>query len=383
MKSEPLPPLIAHVIFALGTGGLENGLINLINHMPVNRYRHAIICLTEAHGFEDRIQRPDVEIMCMHKKRGHDFPVYLRVWKALRALKPQIVHTRNFVALESQIPAFFTPDTKRVHGEHGRDMQDLHGLNQKQKTVRRIIQPLVNEYITVSQDLESWLINDVKLPARKIQRIYNGVDAELFYPRNSLQTDLAPPGFIPENGLLIGTVGRLAEVKNQLLLIDGFAHLLSLCPALKRRIRLLIVGDGPMRDKIHARVDEAGIKDMVWLAGDRDDVPELMRLLDIFVLPSLAEGISNTILEAMATGLPIVATRVGGNPELVKEGVNGRLIDAKDFKSLGNALSKMIDDSEATATMARASLRRIQEEFSWNKMVNNYLSVYDKLLGSQ
>jgi len=285
MNNEPLPPLVVHVIFALGTGGLENGLINLINHMPVNRYRHAIICLTETQGFESRIQRQDVQIISLHKKLGHDFPVYWRVWKALRELKPQILHTRNFVALESQIPAFFIPGIKRVHGEHGRDMQDLHGRNQKQKMVRKVIQPLVHQYITVSDDLKKWLLDDVKLPARKVQRIYNGVDNKLFLPRTGSRPGIAPQGFVPENGLIIGTVGRLAEVKNQLLLIDAFAHLLSLRPELQAVIRLVVAGDGPMRDKIQARIDDAGINDMVWLAGDRDDVPEVMRLLDSIKQP--------------------------------------------------------------------------------------------------
>lgn len=383
MSAEPLPPLVVHIIFALGTGGLENGLINLINHMPANRYRHAIICLTETQGFESRIQRPDVKIFSLHKKAGHDFPVYWRVWKVLWALKPQIVHTRNFVALESQIPAFFIPGTKRVHGEHGRDMQDLHGQNKKQQLVRQIIQPLVHQYITVSKDLKRWLIDDVRLPERKIKQIYNGVDSELFFPRVGIKPQKAPPSFLPDNGIVVGTVGRLAEVKNQLLLVDAFISVLSQHPDLKTSLRLILVGDGPMRNKIQSRIDAAGISDLVWLAGGRDDVPELMRLFDIFVLPSLAEGISNTVLEAMSSGMPIIATNAGGNPELVDDGINGYLVEPKDPGALASVIKKMLDAPDSTASMGQESLCQIQETFSWEKMVDNHLSVYDKLLGKK
>jgi len=381
MKDESSVPLVVHVIYALGTGGLENGLINLINRMPADRYRHAIICLTEAHEFAERIQRKDVRILSLNKKDGHDFPIYIRLWKTLNALKPRIVHTRNFGTLEVHIPAFFVPGVKRIHGEHGRDVYDLHGRNKKHKLLRRILQPLVHRYITVSRDLEQWLTEFIGIPSKKVTHIYNGVDDELFFPRNGARPDLAPPGFVPRDGLLVGTVGRLAEVKNQLALVDAFIILLSNRPELSTQFRLVIVGDGPLKNQIQSRVDEADIKNIVWLTGDRDDVPDLLRMLDLFVLPSLGEGISNTILEAMATGLPIIATRVGGNPELVDDGINGCLVSAGDPKAIANVLGNLIDRPEHIRHMGQASSMRIKNDFCWDRTVGEYLAVYDELLG--
>jgi len=349
--------------------------------MPADRYRHAIICLTEAHDFAKRIQRKDVRILSLNKKDGHDFPIYIRLWKTLNALKPRIVHTRNFGTLEVHIPAFFVPGIMRVHGEHGRDVYDLYGLNKKQKLLRWMLQLFVHRYITVSRDLEQWLVKSVKIPSQKVTQIYNGVDTDLFYPRNGERPDLAPAGFIPEDGLLIGTVGRLAEVKNQLALVDAFIMLISNRTDLRNRARLVIVGDGPLNNQIQSRVDAADIKNIVWLSGDRDDVPDLLRMLDLFVLPSLGEGISNTILEAMATGLPIIATRVGGNPELVDEGINGHLVSAGDPKAIANVLGDLVDRPEDIHRMGQASAKRIKNDFCWDRTVGEYLTVYDELLG--
>jgi len=273
------------------------------------------------------------------------------------------------------------PGVKRIHGEHGRDVYDLHGRNKKHKLLRRILQPLVHRYITVSRDLEQWLTEFIGIPSKKVTHIYNGVDDELFFPRNGARPDLAPPGFVPRDGLLVGTVGRLAEVKNQLALVDAFIILLSNRPELSTQFRLVIVGDGPLKNQIQSRVDEADIKNIVWLTGDRDDVPDLLRMLDLFVLPSLGEGISNTILEAMATGLPIIATRVGGNPELVDDGINGCLVSAGDPKAIANVLGNLIDRPEHIRHMGQASSMRIKNDFCWDRTVGEYLAVYDELLG--
>ena len=186
---------------------------------------------------------------------------------------------------------------------------------------------------------------------------------------------------MPPGGLVIGTVGRLAEVKDQLTLVRAFAEVLRQSPAHRDRLRLVIVGDGPLRPAVEACIQEEGIEPWVWLAGDRDDVPELLRLFDLFVLPSLGEGISNTILEAMATGLPVVATRVGGNPELVDDGVTGALVPVSDPAAMARAIADYIQDQERMRQHGAAGRVKVAENFTWERCTEEYLSVYDELLG--
>jgi len=290
------------------------------------------------------------------------------------------VHTRNLATLEAQVPAWFMPGVKTVHGEHGRDMFDLEGRNRKYNLLRRLIQPLVGRYITVSKDLERWLKRTIGVSKIKVQQIYNGVDQTRFSPASEKELGLAPNGFLTSESLVIGTVGRLAAVKDQAYLVTAFAKLLHEIPEYQDRLRLIIVGDGPLRAELEQLVKDLDVQDSVWMAGNRDDVPELLRLLDLFVLPSLGEGISNTILEAMAVGLPVVATDVGGNPELVEDGVNGRLVPTGDTQALASVMEQLVWQPELLRSMGIHSQAKAREQFNWERTVAEYLTVYDELL---
>jgi sugar transferase (PEP-CTERM/EpsH1 system associated) len=376
-------PLVAHIIYALGTGGLENGLINIINRTPPDRYRHVIICLTNADDFANRITLPGVQVIQLHKPAGQNFRVFWDLWKTLRTLRPDVVHTRNLASLEMQLVTLLMPGIKRVHGEHGRDIHDLDGTNKKYNLLRKAMQPFVHRYIAVSRDLLQWLKHTVAIPEKKLRQIYNGVDAGKFSPRqNDAQLgDLAPPGLLPENAVVVGTVGRLAEVKNQQLLIEAVGYLFTKRPILRGTLRLVLVGDGPLKLQLVDRVKQLGLSDVVWFSGDRNDVPVLMQLMDIFILPSLAEGISNTLLEAMASGLPVIATSVGGNVELIEEGVNGRLVPVNNVVAMADALAELVDDPTLRQSMGEKGLALVRTTFNWEKTVADYLAVYDTLLG--
>jgi len=372
-------PLVLHVIHALGTGGLENGLINIINRTPRNRYRHAIVCLTETGSFENRLEHSDVAVLSLHRQSGQDFSLYWKLWKLFSRMKPAIVHTRNLSALEAQIPAFFQRGVKTVHGVHGRDVFDLEGKNRKYNLMRKMIRPLVGRYITVSQDLKQWLISAIGVQQAGVVQIYNGVDQSLFKPGAKSQ-GIAPEGFLTDDPLVIGTVGRLAEVKDQATLIRSFAALLNAPTQDTTPPRLIIAGDGPLRGQLEQLVEELGIGKYTWITGDRSDIPDILRLFDLFVLPSLGEGISNTILEAMATGLPIVATGVGGTPELIEHSVNGYLVQPGDSVQMESNISKLLASKEKRDMMGQANLERVRDKFDWNHTVHSYLEVYDGLL---
>jgi glycosyltransferase involved in cell wall biosynthesis len=166
-------------------------------------------------------------------------------------------------------------------------------------------------------------------------------------------------------------------VKDQATLLRAFARLRDTQPALWPRLRLAVVGGGPLEQALHALVAELGLQQQVWLSGARDDVPAILASFDVFVLPSLSEGISNTILEAMACGLPVLATGVGGNLELVRDGVCGRYFKPGDVDALAALLAAYGGDPALRGAHGAASRKIAVEEFSMAAMVNNYMAVYD------
>jgi sugar transferase (PEP-CTERM/EpsH1 system associated) len=360
----------------MDVGGLENGLVQLINRLPADRFRHAIICMTDYTDFIKRIQRDDVPVCALHKKAGKDPHVYLRLWRLLRDLRPDITHSRNLATLEAALVAALAAVPYRIHGEHGRDVHDLHLRNAKYRWMRRLLRPFVHRFVTLSGELSDYLVSQVRVPEAKVCQIYNGVDSERFTPSPSGRAPLPPPGFAPPGTCVIGTVGRLARVKDQLNLARAFLDLLRQVPEARRRLRLVMVGEGSLLGQIKSLLSAGQAEDLAWLPGNRDDVPQLLRGLDVFVLPSLAEGMSNGILEAMATGLPVVATRVGGNPELVSDGESGFLVPPGDSRALAEAIGRYVREPELAREHGAAARRRVETEFSVAQMVDRYAALY-------
>lgn len=377
--SDQQSPLIAHIIYRLGTGGLENGLVNLINRLPPERYRHAIICLTDSTEFKQRIQRQDVAVYEINKKPGHDVSSFIKVFQLLAELNPSIVHTRNLAAIEYQFCAFLVGVPYRIQGEHGWDVFDPDGNNVKYRWLRFFLGFLIHKFIPLSQQLQDYLQYKVGISARKINRICNGVDTKIFYPREDIRQ--LPNGCTldGENKLILGTVGRMHGVKDQLTLVKAYILACQQSPSFAEITRLVLIGDGPLRELAINLLEIHGLSENAWLPGGRNDIPQIMRFLDVFVLPSKAEGISNTILEAMATGLPVIATRVGGNSELVVNAQTGLLVEKENTAQLAEALQELVFDDEKRQQFATLALQRALQEFSIDTMVKRYQALYDKL----
>ncbi|HYE69976.1 MAG TPA: TIGR03088 family PEP-CTERM/XrtA system glycosyltransferase [Aquabacterium sp.] len=373
-------PLVAHVVYRFDTGGLENGLVNLINHMPADRYRHAVIALTQVTDFRQRVKRPDVEFIALDKPPGHAIKLYPRLATLFRRLKPDVVHTRNLAALECALPAWWAGVPVRVHGEHGRDIEDKDGTNRKYQWLRRAYRPWITHYVALSRDLAGYLGDKVGVPPARLSQVYNGVDTSRFRPADG--SPVAPEGcpFDPAHHWLVGTVGRMQTVKDQPMLARAFVRLLARHPALRDRVRLVMVGSGPLLPEVRRIVGEAGLDALCWLPGERADVADVMRALSCFALPSQAEGISNTILEAMASGLPVVATAVGGNAELVDGGSTGLVVAPMNEEAMADAIARLALDPAAAAAMGRAGRARAVGQFSLQAMVARYQGIYDQQL---
>lgn len=374
-------PLVVHVIHRLAIGGMENGLVNLINRMPAQACRHVVLAMKDVTDFAQRLRRDDVGLIAMHKPPGHGLPLYPRVVRLLRELRPAVVHTRNLGPLEMQPAAALAGVRWRVHGEHGREVDDLDGSSRRLQWVRRAYAPFVHRYVAVSRDLQGYLTGRVGIAGRRIAQVYNGVDGSRFRAGDGGPQAIPGCPFDPQRHWLVGTVGRMHGVKHQTLLARAFVRAAELSPALRANGRLALVGDGPLRAECQAVLDSAGLSGSAWLPGERDDVPEVLRGLRCFVLPSLAEGISNTILEAMATGLPVIATAVGGNGELVAEGRTGLLVPPGQVEAMAGAIVALHGDPGRAAAMGRAGRQEVERRYSIEAMVDAYMQVYAPGIG--
>lgn len=376
--AAPRRPLVCHIIYRLAVGGLENGLVNLINNLPDDAYGHAIVCVTEATEFRKRITRPNVDVYEIHKHPGKDLAAYGRMWRTLRALQPRIVHTRNLPALDMLAPARIAGVKRFVHSEHGLDLIEIDGKNRKYNRLRRLSRAVVDRYVTVSADLNRWLRSEIGVREARLTTIYNGVDVQRFAPGGERHAAL-PLGFAADDTIVIGTIGRLDPLKNQIALVEAFLRVLAERPALRARLRLALIGDGPERGRIESMLGAAQARDLVWLPGFRDDTPQLYRSLDLFVLPSRSEGISNTLLEAMASGVPVIATRVGGNPEILPEGIAGQLV-AVDPDGIAAAMLRYIEQPDLACAHGAGGRSHVLQSFSLDTMIARYDRVYRSLL---
>ncbi len=364
-------PLVVHLLHRFDTGGLENGVANLINHLP--SFRHAVVAVTEITAFKERVKAPGTLFIALNKAPGQGLWLYPRVYRLLRELRPAVVHTRNLGAMEFQVPAWAARVPLRVHSEHGWEVGDLGGVNRSNQRLRRLYGPAVHRFVALSMAIETYLTGPVGFARERVLRICNGVDTQRFAPVASV-----PEAWPYRRGehFVIGAVGRMQAVKDPLNLVDAFLRLRERCPTEWPRLRLAMLGGGALLEAARGRLEEAGAAAQAWLPGDRSDVAALLPQFDVFALPSQAEGISNTLLEAMACGCPPVATDVGGNPELVVADVNGLLVPAQDSAALALALARLVKEPALRHRLAEASLVRARNQFSLDGMVSAYGALY-------
>lgn len=379
---------ILHVVHSLEVGGLENGLVNLLNRLDPDRFQHTVCCLTSAGKFSKRIEAGDVDVVELHQASGEfRFPV-LRLARMFRKISPHIVHTRGWPTIDAVFAARLARAPHIVHGEHGREHVDANGSNRKRNNIRRVVGHLVDRYVVVCDFFRPWLEARCGVSGKKILYIPNGVDTRKFFPcafakvpggaRSPImqgQSELREQLGLPLNSILIGSVGRLDPVKD-------FPTLLKAFRDVQRNItdaKLVIVGDGPIRQQLTEFCRGLEIQSGVLWLGERSDIATLLRCFDIFAQSSIFEGMSNTILEAMACGLPVVATDTGGNPELVRVGHNGVLVQVGDAKALSEALSILVLDADLRQQYGSNSRQLAENQFDLALMTQRYSDLYESL----
>lgn len=371
------PPLVVHLVNQLEPANTGNGLVSLIAHMPPERYRHAIVCLHDSARAPagGRERERGVEIIRLHSasRLGHDLLLY----KALRELQPDVVHTRNLSGLRGQMIAALAGVKLRVHAEHGRERAE--GLRPGHRWLRRLLRPLIGHFVAVSPELEHWLIEQVGAEPARVSHISNGVDSVQFHPRLGPPAAIGPDGFMHDSAFVIGSIGPMDAARSHSTLVEAFLRLIASPHAAHQKLRLMIIGDGPCRAECQAMLNRAGAAHRAWLPGDRTDIPQLLRAMDLFVLPSLSATGSALLLEAMATGLPVVATDIGAHTGLVHPGFTGILVPPVSPDLMAAAIADYCRIPEMGARHGARARSQVIARHSLPAMARSYLAVYDGL----
>lgn len=367
---------VLHVIPRLGLGGTEKGVLKVMRGLGETEYDHRICAVRgiEA-GFARREELEAKAYSADSGRRGFQFPLW-RLKKIMQSFRPHIVHSRNFGALEAVPAARLAGVPVVIHSEHGYELEILRGLPLRRRLLCQAFYRMADQVFTVTDDLRKYHAAQAGLPAERLRVIYNGVDTDDSSSNSRARGETKTSLAIPQERFVVGTVGRLVPIKDQLTLLRAARTLVER----GQDVHVLLVGDGPERGNLQRYASETTeLAGRVTFTGASEAVTRLMRAMDVFVLPSICEGMSNTILEAMASGLPVVATRTGGNPELVEDARSGFLFAPRDVNQLSALLLRMIENEKERLALGESARRRAVESFSIGAMVERYRELYREL----
>lgn len=363
---------VMHLVHTFGVGGMEVGVTKLVNALDGSRVASSICSCCPGDSLKLRLNA-GVELFELKRRKGNDPALVGRIYRLLRREQPHVLHTHRWATLcEGLIAARLAGVPFVVHGEHGTLETRRHNV-----WVQRWVWNHLDLVLSVSSRLAERMASEVGFPIERIKTIRNGVDLYRFRSGDRLSARRIVG--LPEQGLLIGTVGRLVPVKDQVTLLDSLANLRDR----GLMFQAAIAGTGPLRDELTAYAASLRLDETVHFLGNRNDVDEVLRSFDVFVLSSRSEGLSNTILEAMATGLPVVATRVGGTDELVQENETGLMVPPGNPTALADAVHILALDPNARKAMGAAGRARAEAHFGLDRMIREYERMYLDLVRRQ
>lgn len=362
---------IVHFVENLERGGLERTVIDLISAQSEAGHRCSVICLFQEGKLAEELRAQGIMVQACGKRRGPDLRALLNARRFLARSPGAVLHTHNSMAhYYAVLAAWGLPIAQVVNTRHS--MGGRKGTARQEWLYRRSMWS-TDHVVTVCEAERERLQADGIRPRRALNAIPNGISLERFIPADATQRRAfaVEMGWRPESRV-IGTVGRLQPVKDQERLIRAFSQVRQAVPDAV----LAIVGDGVLKPRLGRLVEELGLQDSVRLLGDRGDVPRLLAGMELFALSSISEGYSIALIEACAAALPIVATDVGGNSEIVHVGVNGRLVPAGDTAALASALVEMLGDEGRSVEMGKAGREWALSEASFRTMALRYECLY-------
>jgi len=361
---------VLYLITELDVGGAERALARTVIRLSKNRYRASVACLYGAGAVADEIRTAGIAVTDLEARGKWDLSVAWRLYRLLRRERPTILHTWMFHANVpgrllgrlAGVPIIIS--SERTMGQESRWRYRLN----------RITAPLTDRVVCVSQRVADFVVQEVGIPQCKVVVIPNGIDLRNFKYLPAKRQARAALG-LPYELALIGTVARLNPVKRLDVLLQALASVNGVCA--------VIIGDGPERARLEALRKQLGLVERVRFVGQQSNVPEWLAAMDLFVLPSDWEGMSNALLEAMAVGLPVVATAVGGTPEVVVDGVTGLLVPPRDPEALAEAIIALLQDRERAEAMGRTGQERVERYFTVERMVQKTEALYEELIGEK
>lgn len=352
---------IIHIIPRLAVGGAERLLLDICRKLDKDQFDISVVALQDGNPLQESFEAAGIKVKFFHKKNKFDFKVIKRLTEYLREESPDIVHTHLFGAdFWGGLAARKAEVKKIISTKH-----DVLGEGCLKNYLGRKARRQADLVIAISEATKRFLVEHEKVDSSKIKVIYNGVDVSRFY--------IKEPNLFATDTFKIGAVGRLSKEK-------GHKYLLRACRFLKKRNwQLILVGDGPLRSSLEAQARFLGIEDKVRFTGQIVDVRKYYDDFDVFVLPSISEGLSISLLEAALAGKFVLATNVGGVPEIVTDQETGLLFKSKNMESLLKSLEWVSDNKIKAQKMAVELQRKVLDKFDINKIIEQYESLYFEL----
>ena len=371
------PIRIAFVVHTFDMAGLERCIAHFVNNLDHSRYQPLVVCLNRSGSASQWITRDNVPIIELHKRPQNDLRVIKRLASTLREHRVDVVQSHNWgTLLETTLACRRIKGIRHVHTEHGQELSAIHahGVKRWLRTFAgRWALKRIDSVVAVAESVRERLRKEWDCPCLNIDFIPNGVCApaspETPENRNNLRKSLG----LSEDSFLIGTVGRLAPVKDFGNAIDAVVRLRSA----GNPVDFVIVGDGPEKEALNARTRESGMTDHIHFIGYRDDINEWLHAFDVYVNSSLSEAMSMSILEAMAIGLPVIATNVGDSGFLINgKDPCGIVVPPADPISLADAISKLLLDKDQRHLLGEQGKKRHTNQYSLESMINGYEKLY-------
>jgi len=368
---------VMHVIGTLGHGGLEQGVLKVVRGLDPALFEQTICTIWSLDYMKLEKELRVINLARSPEKTGY---IGYDLLKSFRRERPHIVHSRNWPTIEAVPAARLARVPGVIHSEHGRDILPLAREPWRRRAFRRLCYRMADRVFAVSEELKTEYEDALGIPADLFEVIRNGVDTELFSPNPQVRNKQRLKIGARENSLVVGCVARLDRVKDHRTLLRG----VYLAASADIDIRLVLVGEGPEREGLQRELESMPeIRETVTFAGRSFDVAEWVGSFDVFVLPSLFEGISNTLLEAMSAGVPVIVTRVGGNVEVIEEGRSGFLFNPGDADTLACLLKQLATDRGLRSRMGAEARKRIEGHFRLEEMMKNYEKLYSDVIRSK
>ena len=366
-----------HLVHSFGTGGTEAGIRKVLAGLDVGRFEQTV-CTVLAGPSKD--PETGVRITSLGRTPGRSGWLFADYYRVFSRERPDIVHARNWGTIEAVPAARLARVRSVIYSEHGLDVRTAQRQPWRRNAFRRLCFRWADRVFAVSRGLSDYFVRQLRILPDQLPVLANGVDTERFRPDPAGREEIRRELGLSNDAVVIGTVSRLDPVKDHRTLLRAAQILVSEgCP-----LQVIVVGDGPERLALEREVAAIPLLcNRVRFAGESREVPRWLHSFDLFVLPSLAEGMSNTLLEAMASGVAVIASGVGGNPEIIEEGKSGLLFDAGDAYGLAARMKALIVDSDRRQKLARGARQRVEGAFRIQDMLESYTRLYESVCCDQ